>query len=83
MQYQGFGQQTLATQLAIQKANGRKGGKRSASKRRGKKKSVVRVRSKSSSVTRRAGKRTGRRGLVKGSAAAKRRMAALRKMRRR
>lgn len=82
----GFGQQTLATQLAMQKANGRRGGRKSAAKRKranGKKKTARRASSRRVSSSR-SRKRTGRKSahLVKGSPAAKRRMAQLRRMRR-
>lgn len=81
-----LGQATAATQWLYAKANGRKGGKRSASSRR-KKKASVRVRSRRAksavtSTSKRRRRRTGPARLVKGSPAARRHMARLRRMRR-
>jgi len=73
--FAGFAQQTAATQAMFQRA-GRKGGLKSARKRRAKKKAApVRARRK-----RAKSKRPAR--LVKGSAAAKRYMASIRRKRR-
>lgn len=77
-----WGQQTAASQMLAAKA-GRRGGLKSAAKRRGKKKSASRVRVRrrktaSGTATRR---RRSRSRLVKGSPAARRHMARLRRMR--
>lgn len=82
-----FGQNTLAMKLAFQKANGARGGRRSAAKRKrngSKKKASVRKSRSSASRSRKTARRSPRKSahLVKGSPAAKRRMAALRRMRR-
>lgn len=75
---QAFGQQTPATQFMLAKLNGRRGGRKSARKRRKTKASAApRRRTK---VRRKVGKRRAR--LVKGSAAAKRYMAKIRRKRR-
>lgn len=77
--FAGFAQQTAATQAMFQRA-GRLGGTRSATRRRRKKKTAAKT------VRRRRRKSASgrsRRKLVKGSAAAKRYMARIRKMRRR
>ena len=70
-----WGQQTAAAQLMASKASGRRGGMRSARKRR-KSKAVASPRRK---ATKRA--RRGRARLVKGSPAAKRYMASIRRKR--
>ena len=75
----GFAQQTPATQALFQRA-GRIGGKRSAAKRRRKRKSSKK---KAAPAARRRRRRSTKRRLVKGSAAAKRYMARLRRMRKR
>jgi hypothetical protein len=85
--FPGVGQQTLATQLAISRASGARGGKRSARKRRktaGTKKKVS-TRGRRSTAIARGGKRSRRKvqRLVKGSPAARRHMAKLRRMRKR
>lgn len=72
--FAGFAQQTPATQAMFQRA-GRKGGKRSARKRRAKAKASGKTARKRRTPRKRNGK------LVKGSAAAKRRMAAIRRKR--
>lgn len=76
--FAGFAQQTAATQALFQRA-GRVGGLRSARKRRRKSKAKK-------SATRKVARRRkagGKRRLVKGSAAAKRYMARIRRMRKR
>jgi hypothetical protein len=70
-----LGQQTAATQWAIAKAAGSKGGKRSAKRRKSRAKAATPKRRK-----RRASAKPKR--LVKGSAAAKRYMASIRRKRR-
>lgn len=74
----GFGNQTPATQAlwnqAAGKVNGSRGGKRSAKRRKAKAKA---------SPGRRRKRSTKRKTLVKGSAAARRHMAKLRRMRKR
>ena len=77
--FAGFAQQTPATQALFARA-GRKGGLRSAAKRRRKRKTkakTTRTRTRRTRSTRRKAR------LVKGSAAAKRYMARIRKMRKR
>jgi hypothetical protein len=78
--FAGFAQQTAATQALFQRA-GRTGGRRSAATRRRRKRKTA---ARAAPVRRR---KTARRGkparLVKGSAAARRHMARIRKMRRR
>lgn len=76
--FAGFAQQTAATQAMFQRA-GRKGGKRSAAKRR-KRATAKRA---APSRKRRARAKTSKRRLVKGSAAAKRYMASIRRKRKR
>lgn len=79
--FAGFAQQTPATQALFQRA-GRIGGKRSAAKRKRKKSAKKRVARAAPKRRRRAkSKRPAR--LVKGSAAAKRYMASIRKRRKR
>lgn len=86
--FSGLGQQTLAVQLAIQKAAGSRGGRKSAKRRRkaaGAKKKAGGTRGRG---TARRGRRMRGKGkrparLVKGSPAARRHMARLRRMRRR
>lgn len=75
---QGYGQQTFATQWMLSKVAGARGGRRSAAKRRRKKAGAKAVRAK---PARR--KRTKAKRLVKGSAAAKRYMASIRRKRKR
>lgn len=73
--FAGFAQQTPATQLLFQRA-GRKGGQRSAAKRkRAKAKRAAPMRKRKSA------KRGKKARLVKGSAAAKRYMASIRRKR--
>lgn len=79
--FAGFAQQTAATQALFQRA-GRTGGLRSAAKRRRRKSKASSAPTRSRKVTRRA-KRAKVARLVKGSAAAKRHMARIRKMRKR
>jgi len=75
--FAGFAQQTPATQALFQRA-GRVGGQRSAAKRRAKRKKTA------AKTTTRRRKRTSKRArLVKGSAAAKRYMASIRRKRKR
>lgn len=74
--FAGNAQQTGVTQLIFAKAAGSRGGRRSASRRRRKRKTASAPRRRRSS-SRRSSSR-----LVKGSAAAKRHMARIRKMRR-
>lgn len=74
--FAGFAQQTPATQALFQRA-GRVGGQRSAAKRRKRKKSAAKK------TTRRKTTRRKRARLVKGSAAAKRYMASIRRKRKR
>lgn len=77
---QAVGQSTPAMQWAFAKASGARGGRRSAAKRRRSK--VTNRRRKS--VKRTASPKRGRRArLVKGSAAARRHMAKIRRMRKR
>lgn len=73
--FAGFAQQTAATQAMFQRA-GRKGGKKSARRRKAKAKAAPRKRARRKTAN---GKRPAR--LVKGSAAAKRYMASIRKKR--
>jgi hypothetical protein len=70
-----WGQQTLAAQTLAAKASGRRGGMRSARKRRAKAKRAGSVPRK------RRAKSRGKARLVKGSAAAKRYMASIRRRR--
>lgn len=80
--FAGFAQQTAATQALFQRA-GRKGGKRSAAKRRRKataKRAAPKRRRKGAGT---AKARKGKARLVKGSAAAKRYMASIRRKRKR
>lgn len=77
--FAGFAQQTAATQALFQRA-GRVGGLRSARKRR--RKSKAKAKSTRTATKRRKSTR-GKRRLVKGSAAAKRYMARIRRMRKR
>lgn len=81
--FAGFAQQTPATQALFQRA-GRVGGLRSAAtrRRRRRRKAASRVPSKVRR-SRRTARRRGSARLVKGSAAAKRYMARIRKMRKR
>jgi len=72
-----WGQQTLASQTLAAKASGRRGGMRSARKRRKAKSKTVRVRAR-----KRGGTKRGKARLVKGSAAARRYMASIRRKRR-
>lgn len=74
--FAGFAQQTPATQALFQRA-GRVGGQRSAAKRRKRKKTAA----KKTTRRRTRGKKRAR--LVKGSAAAKRYMASIRRKRKR
>jgi len=77
--FAGFAQQTPATQAMFQRA-GRPGGKRSAAVRRRKKRKTVKARGTRAKVRKRTtSKRKAR--LVKGSAAAKRYMASIRRKR--
>lgn len=75
--FAGFAQQTAATQALFQKA-GRVGGKRSAAKRRKK-----RATAKRAAPKRKRAVRAKKARLVKGSAAAKRYMASIRRKRKR
>lgn len=75
--FAGFAQQTAATQAMFQRA-GRKGGKRSAAKRK-----RAKVASGTRTKRRKSAKRKRTARLVKGSAAAKRYMASIRKRRKR
>jgi hypothetical protein len=75
--FAGFGQQTPATQQMFARA-GRKGGQRSAAKRRRRKKTSARAAPK-----RKRARRAKPARLVKGSAAAKRYMAKIRRKRKR
>lgn len=75
--FAGNAQQTGVTQLIFAKATGSRGGRRSATRRRRKRKTASAPRRRRSTSTRRGSAR-----LVKGSAAAKRHMARIRKMRR-
>lgn len=75
--FAGFAQQTAATQALFQRA-GRKGGKRSAAKRK-----RAKVASGTRTKRRKQAKRKRTARLVKGSAAAKRYMASIRKRRKR
>lgn len=75
---QGMNQATLATQVLAAQASGRRGGMASARKRKRNGKKTVRARA--SSKRTRGGKKKAR--LVKGSAAAKRYMAKIRRKRR-
>lgn len=77
--FYGFAQQTQATQAMFQRA-GRLGGLRSAAKRKRRRKSAKKKAARVG-VKRRRSRKSPRR-LVKGSAAAKRYMARIRKMRR-
>jgi hypothetical protein len=72
---QAFGQQTIAAQWALSKRNGARGGRKSARKRRAKASASTPRKRRASS------KRPAR--LVKGSAAAKRYMASIRRKRKR
>jgi hypothetical protein len=72
-----WGQQTLAAQTLAAKASGRRGGMRSARKRRKARASVSAPRKRRSKARTRSKAR-----LVKGSAAAKRYMASIRRKRR-
>jgi hypothetical protein len=74
--FAGFAQQTPATQALFQRA-GRVGGQRSAAKRRKRKKTAAKK------TTRRKTRGKKRARLVKGSAAAKRYMASIRRKRKR
>jgi hypothetical protein len=76
--FAGFAQQTPATQAMFQRA-GRTGGQRSAAVRRRRR----RTKAKSAPTVRRRSRRAKVARLVKGSAAAKRHMARIRKMRKR
>lgn len=78
--FAGFAQQTPATQAMFQRA-GRTGGLRSAATRRRRKRKTAATAPKRRRKTARRG--PGRRKLVKGSAAAKRYMAKIRRKRRR
>ena len=69
-------QQTAAAQMLAAKASGRRGGVRSARKRRAKAK-------RASAAPRKRRAKRGRARLVKGSAAAKRYMASIRRKRKR
>jgi len=71
-----WGQQTAAAQHMAAKATGRRGGMRSATKRRKARTKTVRVRAR-----KRSGTKRGKARLVKGSAAAKRYMASIRRKR--
>lgn len=73
--FAGFAQQTAATQALFQRA-GRKGGLRSARKRR-----KTKAKTKRAKTTRRRTTRGKKARLVKGSAAAKRYMASIRRKR--
>lgn len=75
--FAGFAQQTAATQAMFQRA-GRKGGLRSARKRR-----KTKAKTKRAKTTRRRTTRGKKARLVKGSAAAKRYMAKIRRKRKR
>lgn len=75
--FAGFAQQTPATQAMFQRA-GRKGGLRSARKRR-----KTKAKTKRAKTTRRRTTRGKKARLVKGSAAAKRYMASIRRKRKR
>lgn len=77
--FAGFAQQTAATQAMFQRA-GRKGGKRSAAKRRKTRAPKKRAARAKVAKRTRGSKRKAR--LVKGSAAAKRYMASIRRKRR-
>jgi hypothetical protein len=79
--FAGFAQQTPATQALFQRA-GRVGGKRSAAKRRKKRATAKRAAPKRSRKVARRGVRAKKARLVKGSAAAKRYMASIRRKRR-
>jgi len=73
-----FGQQTLVGRVTQSQASGRTGGLRSARKRRAKSTAKTAPRARRASSAKR-----GRARLVKGSAAAKRYMAKIRRMRKR
>ena len=77
--FAGFAQQTAATQALFQRA-GRKGGKRSAAKR--KKRATAKRAAPKRRGAGRVKARKGKARLVKGSAAAKRYMASIRRKRR-
>lgn len=76
-----LGQSTAAMQWAFAKASGARGGRTSARRRRKKAASITPRRAKRKRATARRSTRSAR--MVKGSSAAKRYMAKLRKMRRR
>lgn len=73
-----WGQQTQAAQLMAAKASGARGGRVSARRRRKSRAKAAPVRRR-----RRSGTRRGKARLVKGSAAARRYMAKIRRMRKR
>jgi len=77
--FAGFAQQTPATQAMFQNA-GRLGGQRSAAKRRRKRKTTAK-KAKRTTRARRASPKRKKARLVKGSAAAKRYMASIRRKR--
>lgn len=79
---EGWGQQTAAAKLLAAQIFGRMGGMRSARRRRRKARAAGLPRPKRRRSTARRARR-GRARLVKGSAAARRYMAKIRKMRRR
>jgi hypothetical protein len=79
--FAGFAQQTPATQALFQRA-GRIGGRASAAKRRKKRATAKRAAPKRSRKVARRGVRAKKARLVKGSAAAKRYMASIRRKRR-
>jgi hypothetical protein len=78
--FAGFAQQTAATQAMFQRA-GRKGGKRTAAKRR-KTRAAPKKRAARAKVAKRTRGSKRKAHLVKGSAAAKRHMAKIRRKRR-
>lgn len=80
--FAGFAQQTPATQALFQRA-GRVGGMRSAAKRRRRKKTAARAAPRRRKSVRRRALRAKKGRLVKGSAAAKRYMAKIRRKRKR
>ena len=80
--FAGFAQQSPATQAMFSKAAGRLGGRRSAAKRRRRKAAAAKSGPRRRKSRRTSGRRRGAR-LKKGSAAAKRYMAKIRRMRKR
>lgn len=80
--FAGHAQQTPATQQLFAKATGRKGGRATQRKRRAKAKAAPRKRRASRAAAPRRAKRGKPARLVKGSAAAKRHMAKIRRKRR-